>query len=509
MFVWNSANLTSQVSQDALKGVYVPPSANPTGASGSWVRQFDGPLWGEWFGLATGNAGIDNDTAFACMFTVGGTAGIREFRCGPGRFKKGSRTNLPENGRLRCAGNSTEAGSVGATVFLKDFAGGSLWGIAAGAILSDCDLDNNGNTGRPYVYIGGRNYVWHVLSKGFTARAKVSDSAADNCNGWRNIGCYFIDMPNGGFEVSQFRVSSSYANGLTLMAGDEYYNPADGKNYTVTVAGNGHITSSGTLAADRIANPTWWQLSSWPYGAPDVNDGKILDADFYNCGFGSLYIDNAYDNEIDVRIQDIAGIGLVVEHGSRGNHGYAYVEKMPGYTDPITTDDVYFGVTTAGNNLRLGQTNKNTKVTDHGSGNDFDFWFDDGSGHSGNAKNRLAIVNPNGNAVLEMHSGSNVVLAGRIKATNPTGSAGNLVLQAKRNGVDDLLDIATAKDDRFTLAAPLELWPFDVGSAPNPDTLNSGTLGYCSNGNHGLPCLAMVVGNIWTVASTGNPLSST
>jgi hypothetical protein len=50
-FQWNSANLSTEVTVDTAQGVYVPPSSDPTGASGAWVRQYDGPLVDTWFGL--------------------------------------------------------------------------------------------------------------------------------------------------------------------------------------------------------------------------------------------------------------------------------------------------------------------------------------------------------------------------------------------------------------------------------------------------------------------------
>jgi hypothetical protein len=61
IFVFNSANLSAQVTADPTQGIYVAPSSAPTGASGAWVRQFTGPVAAEWFG-AKGD-GVTNDTA--------------------------------------------------------------------------------------------------------------------------------------------------------------------------------------------------------------------------------------------------------------------------------------------------------------------------------------------------------------------------------------------------------------------------------------------------------------
>ncbi len=41
-FNWNSANLSTQITNDPGKGIYVAPASAPTGASGAWVRQYAG-----------------------------------------------------------------------------------------------------------------------------------------------------------------------------------------------------------------------------------------------------------------------------------------------------------------------------------------------------------------------------------------------------------------------------------------------------------------------------------
>ena len=41
VFVFSSANLSAQLSADPLRGIYIPPSSAPNGASGAWVRQWD------------------------------------------------------------------------------------------------------------------------------------------------------------------------------------------------------------------------------------------------------------------------------------------------------------------------------------------------------------------------------------------------------------------------------------------------------------------------------------
>jgi hypothetical protein len=78
-FNWNSANLSTQVTNDPGQGIYVAPASAPTGASGAWVRQYSGRADITWFGAVgdgvmvfpvpfgqpTVISGTDNSTALA------------------------------------------------------------------------------------------------------------------------------------------------------------------------------------------------------------------------------------------------------------------------------------------------------------------------------------------------------------------------------------------------------------------------------------------------------------
>jgi hypothetical protein len=50
MFVFSTANLSTQVTNDPGQGIYVAPSSATSGASGAWVRRYSGPLNVKWFG---------------------------------------------------------------------------------------------------------------------------------------------------------------------------------------------------------------------------------------------------------------------------------------------------------------------------------------------------------------------------------------------------------------------------------------------------------------------------
>jgi|GEM_PF-6597545 len=68
-FVFNTANLSAQVTLDTREGIYIAPAAAPTGASGAWVRVWDGIMGApEWFGADRNNGGTDSRAALqACI----------------------------------------------------------------------------------------------------------------------------------------------------------------------------------------------------------------------------------------------------------------------------------------------------------------------------------------------------------------------------------------------------------------------------------------------------------
>jgi len=72
-FVFDGADHSTFVAADTAQGLYVAPASDPTGASGAWVRKFDGPVNARWFGLVDGddraNAAI-NTAAFSAMLAA-------------------------------------------------------------------------------------------------------------------------------------------------------------------------------------------------------------------------------------------------------------------------------------------------------------------------------------------------------------------------------------------------------------------------------------------------------
>jgi len=71
-FKWDASDLSAIVAIDTLQGIYVAPTSAPTGASGAWVRQYNGFPRAEWFGAALDNGAVDSGAALqACIDVTG------------------------------------------------------------------------------------------------------------------------------------------------------------------------------------------------------------------------------------------------------------------------------------------------------------------------------------------------------------------------------------------------------------------------------------------------------
>lgn len=67
MFVWSAADNSANVTIDTEQAVYIPPASDATGASGAWVRKFNGPTYLKWFGGLDDGATDNKDTIVAAV----------------------------------------------------------------------------------------------------------------------------------------------------------------------------------------------------------------------------------------------------------------------------------------------------------------------------------------------------------------------------------------------------------------------------------------------------------
>ena len=73
-FVFDPSDLSAKVAADPAQGIYIPASADATGASGAWVRKFDGPVNVRWFGAKGDGVGNDGPAFAAAIAYLRATA---------------------------------------------------------------------------------------------------------------------------------------------------------------------------------------------------------------------------------------------------------------------------------------------------------------------------------------------------------------------------------------------------------------------------------------------------
>lgn len=66
-FVFDDSDLSTEVTADTELGIYIAPSTDLTGASGAWVRRYDGPLRVSWFNAVGDGSTDDTDSLIAAI----------------------------------------------------------------------------------------------------------------------------------------------------------------------------------------------------------------------------------------------------------------------------------------------------------------------------------------------------------------------------------------------------------------------------------------------------------
>ena len=63
LFLFDGSDLSEKVATDSARGLFVALSTDPSGASGAWVRKFQGPVDPQWFGVVEGDSAGSNAAA--------------------------------------------------------------------------------------------------------------------------------------------------------------------------------------------------------------------------------------------------------------------------------------------------------------------------------------------------------------------------------------------------------------------------------------------------------------
>ncbi len=115
VFVWDSSDLSGEVSADSLGAVYNPP-AGQDGTSGAWRRSYNGNLEMSWFKMSAGSlafsgdvfeaSGSDNSAAFSAAISFSSYAGESTVSVSPGiyAFAADAVATAPSGGTVESRG---------------------------------------------------------------------------------------------------------------------------------------------------------------------------------------------------------------------------------------------------------------------------------------------------------------------------------------------------------------------------------------------------------------------
>jgi hypothetical protein len=193
-FVWSSANNAANVTADPQQGIYVPPATDTTGASGAWVRKFNGPVYPEWFG-AIGDGATNEQAAIqaAINYQVGQLGGTVRFRAKTYRC----------NSALSWSGAPIELVGDGSGV---QPTGGTILYFPNSVSASGCINAKNGAAG-----LGAGSALRRLRIKG-GGGAAVSDA-----NAALGLGCGVLWQCNGG-TIDDVVVQSCEGNGFYILS---------------------------------------------------------------------------------------------------------------------------------------------------------------------------------------------------------------------------------------------------------------------------------------------------
>jgi hypothetical protein len=105
IFTFDSSDHSAEVASDPRQAIYIAPSSEPGGASGAWVRQFEGPVMASWFG-AVGNSATDDHASVQAALDFAGPF-CRAVQVPAGTFLLSRSLTIPAGVVLQGTGNSS------------------------------------------------------------------------------------------------------------------------------------------------------------------------------------------------------------------------------------------------------------------------------------------------------------------------------------------------------------------------------------------------------------------
>lgn len=165
-FVFDPSNLSAVVAADPGQGLYVAPVSDPTGASGAWVRKFDGAVNVKWFG-AKGDGITDDGPAFAVALALLKLLAVND----DVYYKGSSRLYVPAGHYFL----GTTTLDIGHTLIIEGDSGvgGGIstllrWAADTTGIRIQSFNTNgsSGTDGAPYHYAGAGTLIRNIALKG-------------------------------------------------------------------------------------------------------------------------------------------------------------------------------------------------------------------------------------------------------------------------------------------------------------------------------------------------------
>lgn len=356
-FIWDSSDLSAEVSADTLQGVYIAPSSDATGASGAWVRKLDGYVTPEMFGFLPGVAFSDETTAASNLAAFNAAVSL----CPEGHEFKHESPGVV-NGPVVMARGYITVKWIAQLYPSDGFTGDYLvtntyeededyfrWPLTIEQMYLDCRGITRG------LYSVSMDHVdWDNI------RVENPYGSGIFIDRMRESKISFPQIINGRHR-ERFTTPSDWSSGTAYTAG-EYARVVDPAWSSVTAyspddivrySGNRYICKSDSTNEQPDTNPlVWQQIPHEDYIC--VLDNTNKDPQQYNTNTtleADRYWQKAYQDEACIEISDIVTVGdrsnqiALFEPIIRdcGNKCYLRVDSSKLPARPVTHFDIVFG----------------------------------------------------------------------------------------------------------------------------------------------------------------------
>ena len=221
VWYWDASDMSTEVSADTLKGLYVAPSSDLTGASGAWVRMFSGAIDVAWYGLDYAK-GSDSTAAINAALSARSEGDVY---MPPGNFDVQGIVSVPATVNLIGGGLRAtyfHLSTAGAVIKFSDATTESRGGKSGNFSI------DGGDSTPTYTAINGL-YIGKCVERQFESIQVrycngdgISIDAAQNCtfvniNSARNVNGLVLDVGAGNNNFYNFEIDSNRTYGIVFQ----------------------------------------------------------------------------------------------------------------------------------------------------------------------------------------------------------------------------------------------------------------------------------------------------